>query len=328
MSSDTFTNKSPNHGDNKNDTNNNKNKTPLSHYLINEAFDVLVSEHAFLSDTHNTLCANYRSLERDLRWYSDTLVAVQANYQQLEVNYQQLEVDYEQLEAAHRALEAERDDAVGENARMGLKAKRGTFGGRMSIANHAQHPDQQGSAREVQQSNNFINQQPLQGHINTTPSPIQQQQQQAFQPQQAQYPPIPITAQEVQQLNNFVSQQPLQSQFKATPPPIQQQPAFQPQTQQSQYPPFPNAHQQPQDMPQYAHGPPLAQGQGFGTPLDAGHAGAGAGDAGGGDKDRKNSLTRAKLQFKGRDIWVGGESKVGRKGKDGEWTEVRGCSVM
>lgn len=131
MSSDTFTNKSPNHGDNKNDTNNNNNnKTPLSHYLINEAFGVLVSEHAFLTDTHNTLCANYRSLERDLRWYSDTLVAVHANYQQLEVDYQRLEVDYEQLEAAHRALEAERDDAVGENARMGLKAKRGTFGGR------------------------------------------------------------------------------------------------------------------------------------------------------------------------------------------------------
>lgn len=79
-------------------------------------------------------------------------------------------------------------------------------------------------------------------------------------------------------------------------------------------------------MPQYAHASPLAQGQGFATPLDDGHDGAG--NAGGGDKDRKNSLVRAKLQFKGRDIWVGGESSVGRKGKDGEWTEVRGCSVM
>ena len=45
-------------------------------------------------------------------------------------------------------------------------------------------------------------------------------------------------------------------------------------------------------------------------------------------KERKSSLTRAKMQFKSRDIWVGGESHVGRRGEDGKWNEARGCSVM
>ena len=78
-------------------------------------------------------------------------------------------------------------------------------------------------------------------------------------------------------------------------------------------------------MPQYAHAPPaLAQASTLAAPFDNGHSGSG--DAR--NEDRKNSLVRAKLQFKGRDIWVGGESSVGRKDKDGKWTEVRGCSVM
>jgi hypothetical protein len=130
--------------------------------------------------------------------------------------------------------------------------------------------------------------------------------------------------------------------MNATPPPMQQQQqhqAFQPYAQQAQYPPIPNAQQQPmamnqQPIPNYAPTPPLAQGQGFAPPGD-GHAGAGpvnagavsAGDGAAG-KERKSSLVRAKMQFKSRDIWVGGESHVGRKGKDGEWNEVRGCSVM
>jgi hypothetical protein len=37
---------------------------------------------------------------------------------------------------------------------------------------------------------------------------------------------------------------------------------------------------------------------------------------------------KAKMQFKSRDIWVRGESHVGRRGKDGEWNEGRACSVM
>lgn len=118
MSSDAFTGKFIDENNNNNDTNA---KTPLSHYIINEAFTFLVSDHASLTNTHNTLCTRYRSLERDLRWYSDTLVAVHADCQQLEV-------DYQQLETAYRALEAERD-AAGKNARLGLKAKRGPVGG-------------------------------------------------------------------------------------------------------------------------------------------------------------------------------------------------------
>lgn len=116
-------NKPTNDGNNKfiNDNNKTDNtKTPLSHYIIHDAFTVLVSEHASLADTHNTLSARYRSLERDLRWYSDTLVAVHADCRKLEC-------DYQELETAYRALEAERDNA----ARQGLRARRGPFGGRL-----------------------------------------------------------------------------------------------------------------------------------------------------------------------------------------------------
>lgn len=42
---------------------------------------------------------------------------------------------------------------------------------------------------------------------------------------------------------------------------------------------------------------------------------------------RQSSGAKKKVQFKDKDIWVGGQSVVGRKGKDGEWTEVR-CGVM
>ena len=139
----------------------------------------------------------------------------------------------------------------------------------------------------------------------------------------------------MQQPNNFINQQPLQGQMNATPPPMQQQhQPFQPFAQQAQYPPVPNAQQQPmpmpinpQPMPQYAPTPPLPQGQGLTTPYDDGKAGAAAQNAGDGDKERKSRLVRAKLQFKDRNMWVGGESIVGRKGEDGEWTE-RGCIVM
>lgn len=83
----------------------------------------------------------------------------------------------------------------------------------------------------------------------------------------------------------------------------------------------------PQPMPQYAPTSPLPQDQGAAAPVDDGHAGAPAEKAGGRDNERKSRLARAKLQFKDRNMWVGGESIVGRKGEDGKWTE-RGCSVM
>jgi hypothetical protein len=145
----------------------------------------------------------------------------------------------------------------------------------------------------------------------------------------------------MQQPNNFIHQQPLNGHMNATPPPMQQQQhqAFQPYAQQAQYLPILNA-QQPQPMnpkpiPNYAPTPPVAQGQGFAPPVDNGQAGArpvndeavNAGDGAAG-KERKSSLVRAKMQFKSRDIWVGGESHVGRRGEDGKWNEARGCSVM
>ena len=121
MSSNKSTETFANDSDIKNDTNN---KTPLSHYIIHDAFAILVADHASLTHTHNTLCANYRALERELHWYADALVALNADCQRLEA-------DYEQLHAAHRTLEAERDSALDEDARMGLKAKRGPVGGRL-----------------------------------------------------------------------------------------------------------------------------------------------------------------------------------------------------
>lgn len=143
----------------------------------------------------------------------------------------------------------------------------------------------------------------------------------------------------MQQPNNFIPQQPLQGgHMNATPPPMQQQQnqAFQPYARQAHYPPIPDAQQQPmpmnpQPIPNYAPTPPLAQGQGFAPPgvknAGSGPVSSDAGDAAIG-KERKSSLVRAKMQFKSRDIWVGGESHVGRRGQDGKWNEARGCSVM
>lgn len=53
-------------------------------------------------------------------------------------------------------------------------------------------------------------------------------------------------------------------------------------------------------------------------------AGEGAGEEGmrGGRRRRKR-----KSKFQDQNIWTGGQSIVGRKGKDGEWIEVR-CVAM
>jgi hypothetical protein len=59
--------------------------------------------------------------------------------------------------------------------------------------------------------------------------------------------------------------------------------------------------------------------------VPGGPAGSGDGTAAGGAQER--GKWKRKLPFKDRNLWVGGQSIVGRKGKDGEWMEVR-CSVM
>jgi hypothetical protein len=71
--------------------------------------------------------------------------------------------------------------------------------------------------------------------------------------------------------------------------------------------------------------PMMLQGQQLATPPGEGHAGPS--DAGEGGEAEGNSRTKRKLQFKDRNLWVGGQSVVGRKGEDGEWMEVM-CSVM
>lgn len=98
------------------DNNENCNTASRSRHLIHEAFAFLVTEHASLTHTHNTLRENYFALERDLRWYSTMHISAHAEIQN--------------LQAACHALEAERD-AVGEVAKLGMKAKRGPFGGRL-----------------------------------------------------------------------------------------------------------------------------------------------------------------------------------------------------
>jgi len=40
-----------------------------------------------------------------------------------------------------------------------------------------------------------------------------------------------------------------------------------------------------------------------------------------------SSQAKLKSLFKDKNIWIGGQSVVGRKGEDGKWEEVR-CSVM
>jgi hypothetical protein len=99
-----------------NDNNDNINTASRSRHLIHEAFAFLVTEHASLTHTHNTLREDFFALERELRWYSTMHNSAHAEIQD--------------LQAACHALEAERD-AIGEKARLGLKAKRGPLGGRL-----------------------------------------------------------------------------------------------------------------------------------------------------------------------------------------------------
>jgi hypothetical protein len=138
--------------------------------------------------------------------------------------------------------------------------------------------------------------------------------------------------------NNFAGQQPFNGQMN-TPPagaPFPQQPSMQQQTFQPQQAPHPqmmNPQQQAQQanpQPQYQSNmaPPLGQGQqpavSFGQAESGPLAPGNEADAGGA---QENGKTKRKLPFKDRNLWVGGQSVVGRKGKDGEWMEVR-CSVM
>jgi len=43
---------------------------------------------------------------------------------------------------------------------------------------------------------------------------------------------------------------------------------------------------------------------------------------------KSNQAEKKKPLYKEKTIWVGGQSVVGRKGKDGKWMEVKSCSVM
>jgi hypothetical protein len=44
--------------------------------------------------------------------------------------------------------------------------------------------------------------------------------------------------------------------------------------------------------------------------------------------EKSNQAEKKKPLYKEKTIWVGGQSVVGRKGKDGKWVEVKSCSVM
>lgn len=131
--------------------------------------------------------------------------------------------------------------------------------------------------------------------------------------------------------NNSGAQQPLYRQANpaASAPPNFQQQKEQPQEFQPQQPRFPTP-QHPQATypdPQDAIAPaPLQQNQDryqqFGTPA----AGDG-GDELAASSTRRGRQARKKLQFGDRNLWTGGQSVVGRKGKDGEWMEVR-CVAM
>lgn len=136
------------------------------------------------------------------------------------------------------------------------------------------------------------------------------------------------------QPNNFAGQQPFPGQVNAAgaqpSPPVPPQPPMQQQTfqppQAQQHPQIPNTQQQaPPTNVQFA--PPLPPGQqpaampfngGDGDPSTAGD---------GGTAKRGSGRTKLKLPFKDRNLWMSGQSVVGRKGKDGEFMEVR-CSVM
>jgi hypothetical protein len=149
---------------------------------------------------------------------------------------------------------------------------------------------------------------------------------------QGSHQPVPMEP------NRFANQQPFNAQMN-TPlagAPIPQQSSMQQQTFQPQQGPHPqmmNPQQQAQQAnPQTQHqinmAPPLAQGQqpamSFGE-VPGGPSGVGDENAAGGAQE--SGKTKRKLPFKDRNLWIGGQSVVGRKGKDGEWMEVR-CSVM
>jgi hypothetical protein len=138
--------------------------------------------------------------------------------------------------------------------------------------------------------------------------------------------------------NNFAGQQPFNGQMNAPPAgaPFLQQPSMQQQTFQPQQGPHPqmmNPQQQAQStnlQPQHQSNmaPPLAQGQQPGVSFgQAQGEPPGSGDGTEARGAQESGRTKRKLPFKDRNLWVGGQSIVGRKGKDGEWMEVR-CSVM
>lgn len=163
----------------------------------------------------------------------------------------------------------------------------------------------------------------------TMPNNDRTQYQQA--PAQGMYQPGPT------QPSNSDGQQPYHGQVNAAgapssplSPQAQQQPPMPQQTfhqpQQAQYPQGPNM--QPQAQPtnvQFA--PPLPQvQQPAATPFNKGH---GKPSTAGNVGKAKRGIERIKLKapFRDRNMGMSGQSIVGRKGKDGEFMEVR-CSIM
>lgn len=171
-----------------------------------------------------------------------------------------------------------------------------------------------------------------------------QSQSQSQQPAvQAMQQPTPM------QFNNFTGQRPFAGQLGATPPSISQQPPMQQQAIESQSPYGPNGHMPPQPMnvqpmqqalpgqqqyqpmfqqpmQQFPLAPPQAQGRPAAALSSDGQSAAVVGsDTGAGVRSSRRVPRQS--PFGNRNLWVDGRSVVGRKGKDGEWEEVR-CSVM
>lgn len=103
-------------------------------------------------------------------------------------------------------------------------------------------------------------------------------------------------------------------------PPTQQTPLHFQQQQQPQIPdpnlitPAPPLQQVQQAQPEVTGGGP----KGSAMPVEGGDAEGEAGEE-----------YKEKLLWSDRNLWLGGRSVVGRKGKDGEWMEVTwGCIVM
>jgi hypothetical protein len=154
------------------------------------------------------------------------------------------------------------------------------------------------------------------------PDQNQNQYQQPHTPQGL-HQPVPM------ELNNSTGQQPFNGQMN-TPPagaPFPQQPSMQQQTFQPQQAPHPQmSNLQPQYQSKMA--PPLGQAQQPAVSFNQAASGPPAfGDEAEARGEQESGRTKRKLPFKDRNLWVGGQSIVGRKGKDGEWMEVR-CSVM